>query len=251
MVSQSEHRKESLKCPYCGVFAKQEWFNCESLYTAVLTQQYHFFINYRTGIHSSEQKIIDGFLQSTKRNVPNILNDLMPKELDLSLCHSCNNSAIWIRGEVVFPKSTPVEPPNSDLNPEVIDIYNEAAGIVIDSPKGAAALMRLALQKLLIQLGESGEKINDDIKSLVSKGLRATIQQAMDLVRVTGNNAVHPGEISFHDNKGIALTLFKLLNMIADDMLTKPREVADLYNDVIPEDTKDHIAARDGNKTPE
>ncbi len=106
--------------------------------------------------------------------------------------------------------------------------------------------MRLALHKLLIQVGENGKDINQDIKNLVSNGLSPKIQKALDLVRVVGNNAVHPGQIDFKDNRNIALNMFKLLNLVSYEMITKPKEIEELYEDVIPDDTKEHIKKRDG-----
>lgn len=73
------------------------------------------------------------------------------------------------------------------------------------------------------------------------------MQQALDFVRVVGNNAVHSGEINLDDNKEIALSLFKIINMIADDLISKPKEMDELYHQIIPEQTRGHIAIRDEN----
>lgn len=137
-------------------------------------------------------------------------------------------------------------PPNNDIDENIKALYQEAATIFIDSPRGATALLRLALQMLLKQLGKSGENINNDIKELVSEGLSPKIQQALDLLRVVGNNAVHPGQINIDDNSEIAFKLFHILNFIADEMITKPKELELLYSNVIPEETKKHIKQRDG-----
>jgi hypothetical protein len=68
----------------------------------------------------------------------------------------------------------------------------------------------------------------------------------LDILRVVGNNAVHPGQIDLNDNKHIALKLFQILNLIAEAMITKPKELEKLYIDIIPDDTKEHIKQRDG-----
>ena len=132
------------------------------------------------------------------------------------------------------------------MEQEIQELYREASAIVIDSPKGATALLRLALQLLLKQLGKPGKNINNDIKGLVADGLSPKIQQALDLLRVVGNNAVHPGQIDLDDGRDIALKLFHVLNFIADEMITKPKELELLYGDVVPDETKQHINERDG-----
>ena len=86
----------------------------------------------------------------------------------------------------------------------------------------------LALQKLCGILGGKGKDINSDIKELVNKGLSTHIQQALDIVRVIGNNAVHPGQIDIQDNPEIAKELFNLMNEIVEDQLSKIHKLAQI-----------------------
>ena len=147
--------------------------------------------------------------------------------------------------DLVYPIATSIDPPNDDLNGDIRELYSEAASICSASPKGAAALLRLALQMLMMQIGKDGKNLNANIKELVADGLSAKIQQALDLLRVIGNNAVHPGEISLDDNEDVALRMFRILNVIADELITKPKEIDQLYNELIPPETREHIQTRD------
>ena len=122
--------------------------------------------------------------------------------------------------------------------------YDEAARIIAQSPRGAAALLRLAVQKLCIDLGGKGRKIDDDIKMLVSKGLLPLVQQSLDVVRVTGNNAVHPGQIATDDPE-VAASLFPLVNIIVEQMISAPKQIAALYGG-LPEGARAAIEKRDG-----
>lgn len=184
-------------------------------------------------------KEIDGGFQKNFYNY-------VPKGFSVATCSSCGDFTLWVNKEIVYPKKTTLPPPNEDLNEDIKALYLEASSILVDSPKGATVLLRLALQKLLEQVGKSGKNINNDIKSLVAEGLSPKIQQALDLLRVIGNNAVHPGQINLDDNAEIAQKLFGILNFIAEELITKPKELEDLYADLIPSDTQDHIKQRDG-----
>jgi len=174
------------------------------------------------------------------------MSEFVPKGFSVATCSSCGDISLWVNQEIVYPKQTAVAPPNEDMEQEIQDLYLEASTIVVDSPKGATALLRLALQLLLKQLGKSGKNINNDIKELVADGLSPKIQKALDLLRVVGNNAVHPGQIDLEDGRDIALKLFHVLNFIADEMISKPKELDLLYSDVVPEETQQHINERDG-----
>jgi hypothetical protein len=132
------------------------------------------------------------------------------------------------------------------LPDDVRSDYEEAQEVADRSPRGAVALLRLAIQKLCKHLGEKGKRIDDDIGSLVAKGLPAKIQQALDVVRVVGNNAVHPGELYIDDNPEIVTSLFRLVNMIAERMISEPAEIQSLYNS-LPAGALGGIAKRDKN----
>ncbi|QXE17642.1 DUF4145 domain-containing protein [Clostridium sp. 001] len=86
--------------------------------------------------------------------------------------------------------------------------------------------------------------MNEDIGSLVKKGLDSKVQKALDTVRVIGNNAVHPGTIDLNDNKDIAYSLFGLLNFIVQQMITQPKEIENLFK-TLPDNAKLAINKRD------
>lgn len=163
----------------------------------------------------------------------------------ISCCENCENICIWKDEKMIYPDTIVVDEPNEDLLEDIKNDYREAASILNKSPRGAAALLRLAVQKMCIYLGEKGEDLNHDIGELVKKGLPRGIKEALDLVRITGNSAVHPGEIDFNDNPKIAANLFSIVNFIAEKMITEPKELESFYNKTVPESKKEQIKKRD------
>lgn len=160
-------------------------------------------------------------------------------------CTHCIEYSFWYKEKMIYPSKSPAPNPHPDIPTDIIDDYNEAASILDKSPRGAAALLRLALQKLMKSLGESGSHIDSDIKSLVRKGLPLQIQQALDILRVIGNESVHPGSIDMKDNKEVATKLFELINIIVQNQITQPKEINLLFES-LPEGKRKAIAKRDG-----
>jgi hypothetical protein len=144
---------------------------------------------------------------------------------------------------LVYPGRKAGVAPNQDIPPEIRGDFEEARGI-FDQSRGAAALLRLVIQKLCAYLGEAGKKIDEDIASLVKKGLNPQVQQALDVVRVIGNEAVHPGTIDLRDDRPTAERLFDLVNLIADQMITYPKHVQEMY-DKLPASKLEGIRKRD------
>ena len=104
--------------------------------------------------------------------------------------------------------------------------------------------MRLALEKICAQLESDGRDINAKIGAMVNKGLRVEIQQALDTVRVVGNNAVHPGQMDLKDDYETCIGLFELVNIIVENQISQPKKIAELFGK-LPEGARDAIEKRD------
>ncbi|TFE95296.1 hypothetical protein B5M44_21515 [Shinella sumterensis] len=161
--------------------------------------------------------------------------DMRVENLWLSKCFNCQEVAVWVGGVMSYPEPISTPASNKDTPPDIARDYDEARLIAQKSPRGAAALLRLAIQKLCAHLGEPGRNINDDIAALVSKGLDPRIQRALDVLRVVGNEAVHPGTIDLKDDPDTAENLFKLFNLIVEKMISEPKLVDEVYATLPPE----------------
>lgn len=165
-------------------------------------------------------------------------------ELYIAKCLNCGKKIIWINRDYIYPDIL-AEEPNTDMPECVKQLYNEAGLVYNKSPRAACALLRLAIDRLCNELGEVDRDINKNIGALVKKGLPKSIQQALDVVRVVGNKAVHPGVISFDvDDKNTAVMLMRLLNIITERMISEPKEI-DLLYEGLPESVKNSISKRD------
>lgn len=203
---------DGFHCPHCGTFSHQEWFRAISVASKP------------SG--GGEQRELD-------------------RDFTVSICYRCNRFGIWQNDRLLYPPTHVAPLPLEDMPADVKEDYEEARSIYSLSPKGSAALLRLAVQKLVVALDEDGKDLNKNIGNLVKKGLPIQVQQALDTVRVIGNNAVHPGQIDINDNPKIALGLFGFVNVIVEQMITQPKKIEELYTSALPEGAKDQIEARD------
>ena len=196
--------KQSFTCPHCGVLAQQHWWSVS-------------------------------WMGDSRGNNAN--------QIRVGRCGHCQQNSLWVVDQMCFPSTGDAPFPNSEMPESVKVIYLEAASIHSKSPRGAAALLRLALQVLCVELKEPGKNINTDIANLVKKGLPEIVQQSLDIVRVTGNDAVHPGQIDTDDEK-VVLYLFDLINVVVEYMIALPKKVSGIYTS-LPGDKLDGIKTRD------
>ncbi len=187
--------QECFHCIYCEVYSQHTW-----------SQDASFPVPYKNPRYFHEQSTLIS-----------------------SLCTHCQQSTLWLNDEIIYPiKNAPIHP-HEDMPEELKKDFEEAISIVNKSPRGAAALLRLVVQKLMIEIGEKGERINEDIINLVKKGLDTNIQQALDYCRVVGNSAVHPGEIKLDDSPEIAQTLFHTINYLIEDLIARPKRIQERF----------------------
>ena len=248
-------RKTAFECPYCGAFTTQYW------YTVLANKREGDDPTPWIPDEDSKRDMLNrSDLPDGAKNTWVRWFDLMARgavfvdengayanytvnNLFLSRCYACNRIGVWVHDTLVFPSEKQGPMPNQDLPADVIQDFEEARSILSLSPKGAAAILRLCLQKICTFLGEDSKNLDGAIASLVTKGLNPLIQKSLDIVRVIGNEAVHPREINLNDDRETANQLFELVNSIADQMITHPKNVDQLYSK-LPEGKRKAIEER-------
>ena len=226
-----EYNKPAFHCPHCEVYAKQNWYNISRYDLEIFTQEAEYFLRHN-GVNHFESFLIK------------IYQKFYVKNSKLSFCSCCKNYSIWVNKKIVYPHLSTAPLPIAEMPESVKELYNEARSISNQSPRGACALLRLAIQLLVKELEKDESNLNKAIGKLVKRGLPEKIQKALDSVRVIGNNAVHPGEIDIKDNPEIANSLFMLVNFISEKMITENKQVEAIYN-ILPEENKRAINKRD------
>ena len=249
-------RETSFSCPHCDSLAQQFWYTLRGQKTN--GENPLPFIVTDALAEEFIKKVEDIRRRESEREKLNRLVQGMPElenngeypfsqvvyNVFASECFNCHRISVWIHDKLAYPQRGAAPPANPDLPGDIRDEYNEASSILDLSPRGAAALLRLAIQKLCKELGQPGENINADIAALVAEGLGQQIQQALDVVRVIGNNAVHPGRIDLRDDRTTAHSLFTMINLIADRMISEPKRIEEAY-EALPEGAREAIARRD------
>ena len=203
-----EYQLSAFHCPYCNVFAQQKWWNLR---------------------YNRSWK--EAFLS----------------DWNASKCDHCWNFSMRKNNELVYPTLSTVEMPHLDMPDTVKELYNEAREIAWKSPRAAAALLRLALEKLTEELWETEWKLNTRIGNLKKKWFPEQAIQALDIVRITANEwGSHLGQINLtgSDNAKLVNELFFLLNFIVEHVITVNNQLNAKYND-LPEDKKKWIENRD------
>ncbi|MFK4492217.1 DUF4145 domain-containing protein [Bradyrhizobium sp. USDA 336] len=224
----------SFTCPYCGAHANQTW---HALNTGGPLRMAGLGGAARVDGLNPEPAISGSASGQFELKFVNNLN--------LSHCFSCKRLTVWVVDKIVWPATSAIITPIEDMPQDVREVFLEAAAIVDASPRGAAALLRLAVERLMPHLDAQAKNVNASIGLLVAKGLDPKIQKALDVLRVMGNEAVHPGQIDLKDDKDTALKLFNLVNIIVQALITTPNHINSMFES-LPPNALAGIQKRDG-----
>ena len=248
--------ESAFNCPHCDALTTQFWYSIHAnrLKDGVLPTRFsredreNFAAKEKV---SQDQKIeILDFMDQIISGLPflekvEMYTNQQLQNVWFSKCYHCKGLALWISDKLHYPLTGEAPPAADDMPPDVRRDYDEAGLILNSSPRGAAALLRLAIQKLCGEVGGKGANINSDIGTLVRNGLDVKIQMALDVVRVIGNNAVHPGQIDLRDDRTTAATLFSLVNLITERLVSEPKRLEEMYA-ALPKSAREAIERRDG-----
>jgi hypothetical protein len=138
-------------------------------------------------------------------------------------CRSCGEHSYWVDEQLAWPRPQFGSPPSDDLQGELRDLYEEARDVAARSPRSAAALLRLLVERLVTELGETEGQLFERIGRLAARGeiTRRTVD-ALDAVRVAGNGAVHAGQIDPEglDDHEAVLLLFSIVNTLIETAIS-------------------------------
>jgi hypothetical protein len=245
MISQ-EHEAtlgaESFSCPHCNAIAHQDWYSLflkpenatdvvvltlEALMLAKGTESDQF-------LQHLKDKVLAYEYQDHARNLKvKLLN------LHVSRCYNCKGFTVWVRDRLVFPVRVKEAPPdvvevdieevandvqktveniqesdehvqaNAEEVNEASEDFEEAAAILNKFPRGAAALTRICIQKMMPLVKGNAKNLDENFSSLVRKGLEVEIQQAMDVLQVVRKSPLQRSEVDLKEENETAK---KLLN---------------------------------------
>jgi hypothetical protein len=215
------HKSSAFNCPHCEAYSKHEW-----------AEPIGAFLGQGMDAEILEQVISRGGHPWTSG-------------WTIAVCTHCGGFSLWLQDRLVYPSSGGAPLPNPDLPADIMSDYEEARSIVSLSPRGAAALLRLVIDKLCDYLQAKGDTLNQKIGALVAAGLDPKIQKSLDTVRVVGNEAVHPGHLDLRDDHETAQELFRLVNVIAESTISVPKHIDEIYEEIVPDTAKRAISKRD------
>ncbi|MFE4352454.1 DUF4145 domain-containing protein [Peribacillus butanolivorans] len=217
---------EAFNCPICGTFSHQHWYEVSK----------------------------DGFVTKssyrllTVKEAGQIENQNLITVCSISHCVRCRENSIWESSNMIYPNVSIVEPPNIDMPEDIQALYKEADSILNLSAKSAAALLRLALEKLLIHVGAKKGSIDAMIQDLIEKNIitaNGSVRKALDTLRLIGNAGVHPTGINLDEDPSAAFALFKVLNFVVEKLISEEKEMAAIYA-LVPEGKRENLDKRRG-----
>jgi hypothetical protein len=139
---------------------------------------------------------------------------------------------LWVGDQLVWPKGTTSLESTLDASADVPEDSRKISQTLDASLRGAAALLRVATEKLCKELGDSEQQPRPAITPLLQEEVDARVLKVLEAMRVIESNAMPSDHVSVRDDRATAETLSGLVNLICEKMMIEPRQLQALYTKV-------------------
>ena len=248
-----EIEKASFICPYtdCRTLANQTWHNTfvqkldyvPAVITSAQTlEAYISNLLSSTNLEPSKEKEFREKLEKMfnpfriKRGNEERINAHATVYLKLTECFSCRRFAVWVGDKLVFPETTSRVINLENCPSTVIELVEEALSVEMNSPRAACTLLRVALERLLIEVDIGSGNLYKRLAAL-NLNETETLFKLCEFVRVSGNESAHAGELDLKNNRETVDTLFKCIERINERFISDLALANQVY-DKIPDSKK-------------
>src|SRR5260370_18565165 len=165
-------RETAFNCPYCFALTTQYWYaldakqiSAETRVPFIADEDYEMSLLATREFSEEQKKEVLGWVRKLKagqvliRDTHDVERLSKVDNLHLSQCFNCKKIAVWVYDRLLFSITEAGAQPNADLPEDISGDFDEARDVVSASPRAAAALLRLCVQKLCKHLGEKGKSI--------------------------------------------------------------------------------------------
>jgi hypothetical protein len=159
-------------------------------------------------------------------------------------CYSCKKYVLWVDRTLVFPdadkwNAAAYHAPSDDMPADSRSLFLEAVAVLPHSKRAAAALCRAAMERLVKYVDpEAPKKAKLDERLVrLEKRISSSTIDVLNVLRHVGNTALHGGQDGDEsatiymedDDETIAETFFVAINVLVDELITKPSRNTALY----------------------
>jgi len=177
----------TFNCPHCDALARQFWFSVHAdplkadekpLVASAETVKTLTFGNDEEAQRDRKLKWVEQM--ASGRPFLEVHREFRSRDVQnvsISYCFNCNEMCLWVYDQLVWPRREGFPEPKLHAPPNVRRESEEASQILEASPRGAAALLRIAIEKVCKELGVSGESATDDIAFFVREDVGADYRE--------------------------------------------------------------------------
>lgn len=252
-------------CPNCNKLVLHEvlssnicaYKNITRYYGYETSKNVEYLLNIDGTLFNNENNIIQNFIN---KSYDSLINAKIGNILFVTrICSNCGSRCYWEvitkipddyncylyyddsqwhkEVNLIHPIESSIDiTANSDMDNDEISLFNEAKSIFNKSPKAAGALLRSVLESILRKAFSDkhsdsllGKILNDKV---VREELGEEIIKICTAIKLVGNEASHAALLIYKDeHKEEVELLFELINLVAKEIISKPKEKKKLLNE--------------------